>query len=68
MGNFFNLGDYLDPIARIWGGGETTFSVSGHGRGEVKKGADSPEIKEEDAGAPKKNRREEDPEKQRKPI
>ena len=46
MGSFLNLGDYLDPIARIWGGGETNFTVSVRGRKEVKKEVDSPEIKE----------------------
>jgi hypothetical protein len=55
MGNFFNLGDYLDPIARVWGGGEIKFTVSGRGREEAKKEADSPEINEDAAEASKNN-------------
>ncbi len=55
MVNFFNLGDYLDPIARIWGGGETNLAVSGRRREEAKKEADSPEIKEDAAELSKNN-------------
>ena len=47
MSNFFNLGDYLDPIARVWGGNETKFISSGRRREEAKKEANSPEIKED---------------------
>ena len=59
MGNFFNLGDYLDPIARIWGGGETNPAVFRRGREEVKKEAASSEIKE-DAAKSEKNKLPED--------
>ena len=55
MANFFNLGDYLDPIARIWGGGETSCAVSGRGHKEAKKKADSPEIREDAAELSKNN-------------
>jgi hypothetical protein len=55
MGNFFTLGDYLDPIARIWGGGETNPAVFRHGREEAKKETGLPEIKEDAAEANKRN-------------
>ena len=61
MGNFFNLGDYLDPIARVWGGSEVRFAVAGHGREEVKKEADSPETKENAAELSKNNLPEDGP-------
>jgi hypothetical protein len=61
MGNFFNLGDYLDPIARIWGGGETNLAVFRRGREEAKKEADSPEIKEDSVKLNKNNLSEDGP-------
>ena len=61
MGNFFDLGDYLDPIARIWGSGETNPAVFRRGREEAKKEADSPEIKEDVAESGKKNLPEDGP-------
>ncbi len=63
MGNFFNLGDYLDPIARVWGGNETNFAPSGRGRGETKKEMDPTEIKEDDTESHQKNIRGNGPEK-----
>jgi hypothetical protein len=61
MANFFNLGDYLDPIARIWGGGETNFTVSGRGWEKAKKETDSPEARENAAESRKNNLPEDGP-------